>query len=71
MEESSTYRMILQEGEKKQARKIALLVGAQELGTPDECDRTRLEGITDLERLEQMMFQAPTATSRGEILHTP
>jgi hypothetical protein len=71
MEESDTYLGILEEGEQKQARKTILLLGAKKLGPPDESIKTRLESFTDLERLDRMILQAPTATSWQEILDTP
>jgi hypothetical protein len=71
MQESDTYLAILEEGEQKQARKAILLFGGKKLGPPDESIKTRLECITDLERLDRMMLQAPTAASWQEILDTP
>jgi hypothetical protein len=71
MQESDTYLGILEEGEEKHARKAILLFGEKKLGPPDESIKTRLASITDLERLDRMMLQAPTAASWQEILDTP
>jgi hypothetical protein len=71
MHESDTYLMILDEGKEKQAKKAVLLVGQQQLGPPDESIRVRLDGITDLERLDRMICRAVTAADWQEILETP
>jgi hypothetical protein len=71
MQESDTYLMILEEGQEKQAKKAILLVGGRRLGSPDESTKTRLNAITDLERLDRMLLQAVTAASWQEILDTP
>jgi hypothetical protein len=70
MQESDTYLMILDEGKKQQVKKDILLVGAKRLGFPDESTKARLDGITDLERLNRMILQAVTAASWQEILDT-
>src|SRR5439155_10652563 len=61
MQESDTYLMILDEGKEQQAKKAILLVGKERLGPPDEAVRGRLEGITDLERLDRIICRAATA----------
>jgi hypothetical protein len=71
MHESDTYLAILDEGKEKQAKKILLLVGEDRLRPPDESVKTRLEGITDLERLERMILRAGKAASWEEILALP
>ena len=71
MQESDTYLMILDEGKEKQAKTAILLVGGKRLGPPDESVKARLDGITDLERLDRMILQAITAVSWQEILDTP
>jgi 16S rRNA U1498 N3-methylase RsmE len=71
MEESDTYLMTLDEGQAKHAKKAVLIVGEERFGPPDESVRTRLEGFTDLERLDRMILQAVTAASWQEILDTP
>jgi hypothetical protein len=71
MEESDTYLMILERGQEKQAKKAILIFGEKRLGTPDQSVKTRLEAITDLDRLDRMILQAATAASWQEILDTP
>ena len=71
MQESDTYLMILDEGQEKHAKKTVLFVGEKRLGAPDESVRIRLDGITDLDRLDRMILQAVTAASWQEILDTP
>ena len=71
MQESDTYLAILDEGQEKHAKKVVLLLGAERLGPPDESVKTRLEGITDLERLDRMILRAGKAANWGEILETP
>jgi hypothetical protein len=65
---SELYLVILEQGQKKHARKAVLLLGAKRLGPPDESIKTRLEHVTELERLDRMMLRAPTAASWQEIL---
>jgi hypothetical protein len=71
MQESDTYLMILDEGQKKQAKKVVLLVGEERLGPPDESVKAYLDDITDLDCLDRMILQAVTAASWQEILDTP
>ncbi len=70
MEDSDTYLAIREEGEKQQARKTVVLLAEERLGGPAEADRSKLEGITDLERLNRMIRQAVKAASWQEILET-
>jgi hypothetical protein len=71
MHESDTFLAILDEGMEKQAKKTVLRFGEKRLGPPGESVKARLEGITDLERLDRMIFQAVTAANWEEILATP
>ena len=71
MQESDTYLAILDEGREKHAKRTVLLVGEKRLGPPDESVKSRLGGITDLERLDRMILQAVTVSSWQEILDTP
>ena len=70
MHESDTFLAILDEGQEKHAKKAILLVGEKRLGPADETVKTRLEGITDLDRLDRMLLQAVTAAGWQEILDT-
>jgi hypothetical protein len=71
MQESDTYLAILDEGQEKRAKKDILLVGEKRLGAPDESVKSRLDAITDLDRLDRMLLGAVTSTSWQEILDTP
>lgn len=68
---SDIYLFVVEQGQKKHARKAVLLLGTKKLGPPDDSIRTRLASITDLERLDRMMLRASTAASWEEILNTP
>jgi hypothetical protein len=71
MEESDTYLMILDEGQAKYARKAVVSVGEETCGAPPEGVKSRLENITDLERLDRMLRRASKARNWDEILDTP
>ena len=71
MQESDTYLMILEEGQKKGARRNILIVGEEKFGPADESVKTQLENITDLERLDRMFRRALKAASWQEVLATP
>jgi len=52
--ESDTYMAIIDEEREDEARRFLLLQGQERFGPADESIRARLEGITDLERLEHL-----------------
>jgi hypothetical protein len=54
-EDSDLYRDLFEEGRELEARRLILLVGQERFGPPPEEVRARLEAITDIERLEQML----------------
>jgi hypothetical protein len=58
MKESTTYQAILEEGRAEgalaEARKILILLGSSRFGPPDGAMTAALEGITDVERLEEL-----------------
>jgi hypothetical protein len=73
MKDSDTYLAILEEGEEAKAKKVILRQGQKRYGPPDESITGRLEGITDLNRLDRLidrLFDA-AATSWSELLDTP
>ena len=70
MEESDTYLMILDEGQAKYARKAVVFVGEETCGSPPEEVKSRLENITDLDRLDRMLRRASKARNWDEILDT-
>ena len=71
MHESDTYLAILDEGQEKALREVILVQGEDRFGTPDESVKTRLNSITDLNRLKRMARQTPKAASWEGILDTP
>ena len=71
MHESDTYLAILDEGRETEARRLIRRLAKQTLGEPDEATITRLEGITDIDRLERIHDRAVEARSWQELLDTP
>jgi predicted transposase YdaD len=83
MKESVTYQAILEEGEAKgrsegaiegaltEARKILQRLGQRRFGPPDTRVRTILEGITDVERLEELSERVYQVHSWEELLSLP
>ena len=71
MQESDTYLMILEEGQKDGARKTILLIGEELWGSPEESVKSQLNNITDLDHLERMIRRAVKAVNWQEVLNTP
>jgi hypothetical protein len=71
MRESDTFLAILDEGREIQARRDIRLLAELRLGEPDEPTVTRLEGITDLERLERILRRVGGAPTWQDLLDTP
>jgi hypothetical protein len=71
MRESDTFLAILDEGREIQARQYIRRLAERTLGEPDEPTLTRLEGITDLERLGRIFDRAAEASSWQDLLDTP
>jgi hypothetical protein len=71
MRESDTFLAILDEGREIQARRDIRQLATRTLGEPDEQMVTRLEGITDLERLERIHYRVVEASSWQDLLDTP
>lgn len=71
MQESDTYLMIVDEGKEKQAKKSIVLVGEERLGAADEAVKSKINDVTDLDRLDRMIRRAVKAASWQEILETP
>jgi hypothetical protein len=69
MRESDTF--MADEGREIEARRVIRLLAEERLGEPDEPTVTRLEGITDIERLERMIRRAVQAPSWQDLLDTP
>jgi predicted transposase YdaD len=79
MKESVTYQAILEEGkaegkaegEAKEARKILLLLGRDQFGEPSAIVRAALDGLTDVDRLEELTMRLKHAASWQELLDVP
>ena len=70
MRESDTFLAILDEGREIQARRDIRLLARRTLGEPDEPTVTRLEGITDIERLERIIQRVGEAPNWQDLLDT-
>lgn len=71
MRESSTYQAILEEGRLEQSQRLLLLLGRSYCGKASAAIQAVIAGLSDLERLERMIQQAPKATSWTDLLATP
>jgi hypothetical protein len=73
MRESDTYLAILDEGREEEAKSLILRQGQKRLGPADEATNVRLNGITDLARLEKMIDRLFDATAKDwqDLLDTP
>jgi hypothetical protein len=71
MRDSDTYLAIIDEGREEEAKKAILLIGQERFGPADESITTRLNGVTDVDRLERMIRRAVKATAWQEILDAP
>jgi predicted transposase YdaD len=84
MKESSTYQRIVAEGlaegrteglaeglakgRTEEARRVLLLLGEEQFGAPDPPTRTAIDGIENVERLEQLIKQTRRAGSWQDLL---
>ena len=75
MRDSTTYQFILDEGRAEgraeEARRILLRLGQAKFGRPNAAVETALQGISDLDRLEQLSDRLLAATSWQELLTEP
>jgi hypothetical protein len=71
MEESVTYQATLAKGAVREAKKILLLVGSQNLGPPDPATAAAIESLTDLDQLERLTVQVLNVSSWRELLPRP
>ncbi len=71
MRDSDTYLAILDEGREEQIKKDILRLAQKRFGPPDESLTARLNGITDLERLERLLDRLLEATGWQDLLDTP
>ncbi len=70
--ESSYYRLIIEEGEVKgrleEARRIILRLGQIRFGPPEDSVRQAIEGLKDLDRLEQLSDRLVVVSSWAELM---
>jgi hypothetical protein len=71
MRESDTFLAILDEGHETQTRRLIRRLAKPTLGEPDQPTVTRLESITDIDRLERIFDRAMEASSWQDLLDTP
>lgn len=71
LEDSSVYHWILAKGEVKEARNILFRIGRKRFGPPSPTVTTTLEGIKDLNRLEELSERLLDVTSWDELLAEP
>ena len=72
MKNSVTYQAILSEGkaegEVKEARKILLLLGREQLGEPSASQHSALDAIADTDQLNDLIVRLRHAASWQELL---
>ena len=75
LEESSTYRLVIEEGRRRgeldRARKIIVRLGGNKFGSPSPTVVTTVQGVSDLDRLDRMTDRLATATDWDDLLATP
>jgi hypothetical protein len=71
MEESTTYQAIVRKSRLAEARKLVFLIGEDHLGPPSDAVTAAINGLQDLEQLEQLVKRAPHVASWQELLGTP
>jgi chorismate mutase len=71
MRDSDTYLAILDEGREEQVKKDILRLAQKRFGPADEPSKARLNGITDLERMERLLDRLLDATGWQDLLDTP
>jgi predicted transposase YdaD len=75
MEESSTYRAIvrkgLEQGRVEGTRHTLLLQGEAKFGPPDNATRAAIDGMSDLERLDELAVRLMSAASWQELIPPP
>jgi hypothetical protein len=71
MQDSSTYLLLLEEGEIKGKVGAILRIGRNRLGPPDTVTEAALKAIKDLERLDRLTDAVLTVNCWQELLATP
>jgi hypothetical protein len=69
MEESSTYRLIIDKGRAQEAQRILFNLGTPRLGDPQPAIRQRIERMSNVEKLEAMIGRIYTVQSWRELLN--
>ena len=68
MMESVTIRAIFEAGEAKEARKILLMLGADQWGEPPADVKTTLEALADVDNLNEWILQIKHAAGWQQLL---
>jgi hypothetical protein len=71
MEDSTFYQMVLEKGAGAELKKVLLVLGTKQFGTPDAPIAATIEGITDLARLEALSQRLLDVGSWQELLDLP
>jgi hypothetical protein len=71
MRDSDTYMAIIDEGRETEVKRLILRVGQKRFGAADDPVITRINAISDLDRLERMHDRAFEASNWEEIIDTP
>ena len=79
MKESSTYQAILQEGRTEgeargalaEARKVLRILGTEAFGEPQARTLALIEGVSELDKLEELLKRLRTAKSWQELFNAP
>jgi hypothetical protein len=71
MRDSDTYMAIIDEGREQQVKEDILSLGKKKFGAAEPPVTTRLEGITDLERLKRILDRLFEAADWQDLLDTP
>ncbi len=66
--ESSYYRLIIKEGRVEEARNMILRLGRIRFGPPEDSVRQAIEGLKDLDRLEQLSDRLVVVSSWAELM---
>lgn len=68
VEGSQIYQSILQEGGTKRSHHMLVLQGTRRFGPPGEKTRSKIEAITDLDRLDALSLRLLEVNSWQELL---
>ena len=68
MEESSTYQLIMERGELRALLRTLLDQGRRKFGEPDDDQLSTIQGIKDIDRLNELLRRRDTATTWDELL---